>query len=290
MKTSQKISNKKLLIFTLIVILVGSGIAVKVIYSKKTPSKSNFGRVERGDIRQTTSLTGNIATIKRSDMIPPYTGYVKKIYVHIGQKIAKGDPVVSVTQSLQTDESPYPIRSPIDGIVTQVNKAEGEHVTTEAIVRIEDRSTLLLKGNVSEVDRIRLKKNIPAEIRISSIPNKTFKGHITELFLSPLDAKDSWLSNKSIEYPIIIQLDETSDEIQAGMTGFADILLKSVTDVLTLRHEYIYQTSTENYVIMKDGQRRNVQIGERNSEVAEIKSGLSEKDEVQLVDYSKMPE
>jgi hypothetical protein len=85
-------------------------------------------------------------------------------------------------------------------------------------------------------------------------------------------------------------LDETSDEIQTGMTGFADILLKSVTDVLTLRHEYIYQTSTENYVIMKDGQRRNVQIGERNSEVAEIKSGLSEKDEVQLVDYSKMPE
>ena len=110
-----------------------------------------LGKVERGDLVQRVTVAGTIIPSKRTVLMPPYQGYIKKIYVKVGEDVRAGDPIISVVQSLNAVSEIFPMRAPFSGRVVQVLRTEGEWVdekSSDAImVRIDDISHLFVAGD-----------------------------------------------------------------------------------------------------------------------------------------------
>jgi len=134
------------------------------------------------------------------------------------------------------------IESPIDGIVTRRNIQEGE---TAIIGTMNNPGTVLLTlAHMSiiqaevEVDET----NIPnvqlgqlAKITIDAIPDKTFKGHVSEIGNSPIQATGGGgAGTQATNFKVVVVLDEVVPDVRPGFTCTADITTatrKHVTSV-----------------------------------------------------------
>jgi HlyD family secretion protein len=81
--------------------------------------------------------------------------------------------------------TPY---APLDGVVTNLPVRAGETVVPgiqssagSLIMTIADMSLITAEVKVDETDIVNVKLDQTAEITIDAIPNKTFKGHVTEI-------------------------------------------------------------------------------------------------------------
>jgi len=97
-------------------------------HSSNSPASSEDGIVVREDLIQRTTIAGTVVPFRKTIITAPYNGYVKRMYVKVGDTVKQGDPIVTVVQSLQSSDNVFPVRSPFDGIVVQVEKSEGEFI------------------------------------------------------------------------------------------------------------------------------------------------------------------
>jgi multidrug resistance efflux pump len=77
------------------------------------------------------------------------------------------------------------VRSPVDGIVIQVNSRQGELVTDAGIAKIVDMRELRVFATVDELHLPRLKKGAPVEVTFRGSP-QVYKAHIA---LAPISVK-----------------------------------------------------------------------------------------------------
>jgi HlyD family secretion protein len=134
--------------------------------------------------------------------------------------------------SAQYDLSKVRIESPIDGIVTRRNIQEGE---TAVVGTMNNAGTVLLtiadmsviQGEV-EVDET----NIPSvalgqtgKISIDAIPDRSFKGHVTEIGNSPIQpaAGTTQTAQQATNFKVVVVLDEAVPDVRPGFTCTADI-------------------------------------------------------------------
>ena len=106
-------------------------LAIGYYFKQKSATKAGAiqtFKVQKGELLQRVTIAGVIEALKTTVVTAPYDGYVQKIFVKIGDKVKEGDPLVSITQSLQATESVYPIRAPFGGTIVQVLKTEGQFV------------------------------------------------------------------------------------------------------------------------------------------------------------------
>ena len=189
-------------------------------------SSSEDGIVAREDLIQRTTIAGTVIPFRKTIITAPYNGYVKKMYVKVGDIVKQGDPIVTVVQSLQSSDNVFPIRSPFDGIVVQAEKSEGEFVkegdSQDFILRIDDLSKLYISANIPEIDRVKVKSNQEAVIRASAILNKTYKGIIRELSLAAIE-KERWSRSQVVEFPIKIEILNQDETIKPGMSVIIDV-------------------------------------------------------------------
>jgi HlyD family secretion protein len=226
------------------------------------------------------------------DVKPPFSSYIEKVYVKIGDRVKQGDPLVTFSPSLGRGETNFPVRSAFSGVVTQVLKNEGEHVLDSGdqnniVVRVEDLSQLYVMVVAPELDIAKLKVGQEATIRISSLVGETFSGKISEISMSAKD-RERWGSS-SAEFQLKVQLNEHDARLFPGMSALLDIVTDRANHVLTLPHEYIQEKNGAFFVTAASGQTKNIVLGLRSEEGAEIKSGLTEGDRVQVIDFLKLP-
>ena len=95
--------------------------------------------------------------------------------------------------SAQYDLSKVHIESPIDGIVTKRNIQEGEMVMIgtmnnagTVLLTLADMSDIQAEVEVDETNMPHVTIGQKAKITIDAIPDKTFKGHVTEIGNSPM--------------------------------------------------------------------------------------------------------
>lgn len=249
------------------------------------------GVVERGDLLQRVTIAGVIAPTKKTIITAPYNGYVKKLYVRVGDAVKTGDPIVAVVPSLQSGDSVFPLRAPLNGTVVQVEKSEGEFAKEndpkEFILRIDDTSRLFILANAPEIDRLKVKTGQEAVIKASAVLNRTYKGVIRELSLAARE-KDQWSRSQVVEFPIRIELVERDELLMPGMSVVIDVITAKKEKVLMLRHEFIRREGESYYVILGSGQRREIKVGMQNEEGFEIVEGLKEGETVKPVDFSEI--
>ena len=252
--------------------------------SKGKPS----AQIKRQDIVQRVTIAGTIVPHRKSIITAPYNGYVKKIFVKIGDEVKQGDPLVTLVQSLQSGDGNFPLRSPFNGTVVQVEKSEGEFVrendAKEFILRIDDKSEFFVIANTSEIDRVKIKIGQEAIIKVSALPDKKYKGQITELSLAARD-KDQWGRSQAVDFPVKIQITNKDDDIKPGMSAVMDVITAKKENVNMLRHEYIRREADKYFVVLTNGKRKDIQVGIQNEEGFEIVSGLNDADKIKQIDF-----
>lgn len=133
--------------------------------------------------------------------------------------------------------------SPFDGIVTRRNVEEGENVVMgtmnnagTVLLTVADMSVIEAEIEVDETDIPNVKIGQSAVVTIDAIEDRTFRGHVTEIGNSPIQAAGAQTSGQrtATNFKVVITLDEVSDQIRPGFTCTADISTDTRTAVVAV--------------------------------------------------------
>ncbi len=138
--------------------------------------------------------------------------------------------------------------APFDGIVTNEPPREGEMVVTgiqntegSTLMTIADMSIVTADVKVDETDIVNVQLGQPAEITVDALPNKVFKGHVTEVGDQALLRSTGVATSQSTtgteeakDFRVVVTLDGTSDDLRPGLSCTAKITTAHKTNVLAL--------------------------------------------------------
>ena len=138
--------------------------------------------------------------------------------------------------------------SPIDGVVTNLPVRLGESVVPGVqssagsnIMTIADMSLITAEVKVDETDIVNIKLGQVADITIDAIPNKVFKGHVTEigdtaiLRSTGVAASQSAISSQEAkDFKVVVAMDDPPDEVRPGLSCTAKITTATRKNALTI--------------------------------------------------------
>ncbi len=221
-------------------------------------------------------------------------------------------------RELQTSLSRTTIKSPVDGIVSNLFVEQGERVvgtiqmTGTEIMRIANLNAMQVKVDVSENDILNVSMNDSVSIEIDAYLDKKFRGEVTQISNSASNiASSAMLSNSSgqvtnFEVEIRIDYDSYKDLIQKGkphpfrpgMSASVDIYTEHAKNVASLPIgaigarledkddnnsdylEVVFKKSQDTVVL------QTVKTGIQDDEYIQIVDGLAEGVEVISGPYS----
>lgn len=171
------------------------------------------------------------------------------------------------------------IKSPFPGIVTDIYISKGEKASAgQNIVRVVNLNTLYLKGYALESEISNLKKGIKVRTKFDAFPEEYHYGEI-QMISREVDAE-----NKTI--PVYVKLDNPEQRFYPGMRAELDIEYKVQQNVIKVPIVAIQPRQNRYLVfVVKDIEGTTgtamweyVELGEKNDEEQEIKSGVNEGD------------
>ncbi|RLS63960.1 MAG: HlyD family efflux transporter periplasmic adaptor subunit [Planctomycetota bacterium] len=191
--------------------------------------------------------------------------------------------------------------APIDGLVvyaTSLDSSNGgrgggdaqppqvgtELKPNELVILLPDTSRMLANLKVSEALSGRIKIGLTATVFSDAMPNRAFKGEVQSV--SVLAANGGWRDPNRREYTVKVAL--TADEasgLKPAMRCKGEILLGSVTAVLTVPVQAVFRQGPVSFVYTRDGSgiaQCEVKLGRSSELQVEVLAGLAAGDEVLL--------
>jgi HlyD family secretion protein len=134
-------------------------------------------------------------------------------------------------ESARYDLSKVRMESPIEGIVTRRNVQEGETAVTgtmnnagTVLLELADMGVIQAEVEVDETNVPHVQIGQPAKITIDAVPDKTFKGHVSEIGNSPIQAANqAATTTQATNFKVVVILDEKVPDVRPGFTCTADI-------------------------------------------------------------------
>ncbi|MFN7981498.1 MAG: efflux RND transporter periplasmic adaptor subunit [Vicinamibacterales bacterium] len=136
-------------------------------------------------------------------------------------------------ESARYDLSKVRMESPIDGIVTRRNIQEGETAVIgtmnnagTVLLTLADMSVIQAEVEVDETNIPNVAIGQPAKITIDALPDRTFKGHVSEIGNSPIQSSSTTTSSQTTQatnFKVVVVLDEAVPDVRPGFTCTADI-------------------------------------------------------------------
>jgi HlyD family secretion protein len=126
------------------------------------------------------------------------------------------------------------ISSPMDGIITRRNIEEGENVVLgtmnnagTVLLTIADMSVVEAEVEVDETDVPEVTVGQEARITIDAVPDRTFRGHVTEIGNSPIQQASAppmtAATAQATNFKVVIALEEQIPNVRPGFTCTAEI-------------------------------------------------------------------
>jgi HlyD family secretion protein len=142
----------------------------------------------------------------------------------------------------------YNAYAPLNGVVTNLPVRVGETVvpgiqssTASTIMTIADMSEITAEVRVDETDIVNVALGQAADVTIDAIPNRTFKGKVTEIGDTALvrstgvAASQSQTSTQEAkDFKVVVVLDVPEDSIRPGLSATAKITTATRHDVLSI--------------------------------------------------------
>jgi HlyD family secretion protein len=149
------------------------------------------------------------------------------------------------------------IESPLDGIVTRRNIEEGETVVVgtmnnagTVLLTIADMSVIEAQVEVDETDIPNVTIGQTAKITIDAMPDKSFKGHVSEIGNSPIVTAASTSTTQATNFLVKVVVDDQIPDVRPGFTCTAEITTATRQNALSLP---IQATTVREMVVDKSG-------------------------------------
>jgi RND family efflux transporter MFP subunit len=167
------------------------------------------------------------------------------------------------------------IRSPMQGIITTVNPADGDLVYNNAVLFLVATRDTYVEGQVNEEDVGEIKDGMHADVRLYSYSQREFTARVSTVLPST--------DPNSQRYTVVLYLDQPPENLRAGMTGEMNIIIARRENALVIPSRALM---TDQAFIVEDGviKMRTLKIGYRGLETVEIVNGLNEGDQVVVSD------
>lgn len=181
-------------------------------------------------------------------------------------------------------------RSAMPGM-TQPDIQEGSMVRErQRILRLPDVGHMRVNAKIDESQVARVVPGQKAKIRVDAFPGAPLQGTVERV--RPLS--DPNMFNAEVRlYTTLIVIDNPPPTLRPGMTAKVEILVSRSEDVLAIpvRTVLQFQGKDHAFVVTSEGpELREIEIGATNDEMAEVKSGLREGDQVAMDPASLMTE
>lgn len=176
------------------------------------------------------------------------------------------------------------VTAPADGVIISLMFIKGMSIgsldtgtatSNEKVATIKTEGMPIVSVNLSEIDVSKVSLGQKATVILDSIPDKTFTGKVTGV--DRIGTKTSGVT----QYPAIIQLDSSAEEILPNMTVTANIVIDKKDNALLVPSSAVQSQGGQSFVIvLKDGQQQSVPVetGLVSDTQTEITSGLEEGD------------
>ncbi len=197
------------------------------------------------------------------------------------------------------DLSKTEIRASMSGRVTGLKAEKGEtaiagqtSITGAVLMVISDTSEMLAEVKVGELDVVKLKAGLPAEIQVDAVPGKVFQGRVLDVATS-VDRTTQPNFGSSVQdaqnYRVRVQLLGTAQELEAlhpGMSARLAVLANEMKNVLTVPLQAVQEREVKNGGLGLISGTRAVAFVVKNGKVEErtLKIGSGTRRAVQVTD------
>jgi len=193
-------------------------------------------------------------------------------------------------ESARYDLTKVRMESPIDGIVTRRNIQQGETAVIgtmnnagTVLLTLADMSVIQAEVEVDETNIPSVQLGQLAKITIDAIPERSFKGHVSEIGNSPIQAAAGAASGtQATNFKVVVVLDEKVPDVRPGFTCTADITTatrKHVTAVpipAVAVRELVY--NEEGQIIKEPRQDKRKRASKATTATQELLPGQTRKE------------
>jgi HlyD family secretion protein len=138
--------------------------------------------------------------------------------------------------------------SPLDGIVTSLPVHVGENVVPgvqntvgSLLYQVSDLAVITAEVKVDETDIVNVKLGQPAEVTIDAIPNRTFKGKVTEIGQSAVGRTSgvttgttTSTTEEAKDFKVVVTLDDPPPGLRPGLSTTAKITTATRQNAVTI--------------------------------------------------------
>jgi HlyD family secretion protein len=195
-------------------------------------------------------------------------------------------------ENMRYDLSKVRIESPIDGIVTKRNIQEGETAVIgtmnnagTVLLQLADMGIIQAEVEVDETNVPNVRIGQTAKITIDAIPEKSFKGHVSEIGNSPIQTTGAAAAGtQATNFKVVVMLDEKVPEVRPGFTCTADITTATRQTVVSVPipavavRELVYDANGQVIKEPKTDKRRRPSAVETAVSAQELKPGQTRKE------------
>ena len=130
------------------------------------------------------------------------------------------------------------IYSPMEGIVSQLNKKEGEmalgsQFTQDVIMIVADLTKMLAETEIDENDVVSVSMGDTSHITVDAYPDSMFKGVVKEIANTGL-TKGQGTQEEVTNFMVKVAMLEKPDGLRPGMSATVDVLTETRDDVLKI--------------------------------------------------------
>src|SRR5436309_8568355 len=182
------------------------------------------------------------------------------------------------TKKLEGQMKNAEVRSPIDGLLTNVQTIDGELVSDgNELFTVSSRRNYV-RGEVNEEDVGEVKPGLKAKVQLYAYRTRSFTARVT----SVQPAADPTTQR----YTVVLEMENPPDNLMVGMTGEMNIITGAHQNALLVptRALLVDQTLVVNGGVV---QRQTVMVGFRTQDSSEVTSGLDEGSHVIVSDQDK---
>lgn len=180
---------------------------------------------------------------------------------------------------LNNNQASFHLKSPVTGIITEVNINTGMEVRPDLekpLYVVSDLSSLWLWMDVFEKDIAEVHLDQPVQVRVASYKDKTFTGKVD--YISHL------VNEKTRSIRVRCMLDNTDQKLLPTMNAQATILNLPNQAPLLIPLSAVLNEGVQSFVFVKNGDHHYlwhpIELGLRLKDSAIVNAGLSVGDEI----------
>ena len=172
---------------------------------------------------------------------------------------------VRLTSRMEND---FIVKSEVEGLIYSILKKKGEMVSIQTpIAIIGNAKAFKIILQVDEYDIIKIRKGLKVIVALDSYKGKSFEAIIDKI--------DPIMNERSKTFTVEAIFTKQPPVLYPNLSLEANIVLEKKEKALTIPRKFYIN---DEYVLLKNGEKKFVKTGMKDYEKIEITSGLTEKD------------